>query len=115
MFHSPLKFSNMAKLRLKTGDMVVVLSGKDRGKKGKISQVFPAQNRVVVEGVNTMIKNVKSRQQADKGQKIEYNGPIHASNVMLIDPKSNQPTRLGSARVGDKRVRKSIRSQQPLS
>ena len=104
----------MAKLKLKTGDMVVVLTGKDRGKKGKITQVFPAAQRVVVEGVNKMVKNVKSRSTKDKGQKIEYNGPIHISNVMAMDPKENKPTRIGSSTVGDKRVRKSVRSQQPL-
>lgn len=104
----------MAKLRVKTGDLVIVLSGKDRGKKGKVTQVFPELRRVVVEGVNHMIKNVKTRSAKDKGQKIEFNGPIHASNVMVIDPKTSQPTRIGSAQVGDKRVRKSIRSQQPL-
>lgn len=101
--------------RIKTGDQVLILTGKDKGKKGKVLQVFPKQDRVVVEGVNQMTKNVRARKQKETGQRVQFNGPIHLSNVMLIDPKSGQPTRIGAATVGDKRVRKAIRSKEPLS
>ncbi len=101
--------------RIKTGDQVLILSGKDKGKKGKVLQVFPGQWRVVVEGVNQMTKNVRARQEKESGQRVQFNGPIHLSNVMLIDPKSGKPTRVGSAMVGDKKVRKAIVSQEPLS
>lgn len=100
--------------RIKTGDQVLVLSGKDKGKKGKVLQVFPQQLRVVVEGVNQMTKNVRARKEKESGQRVQFNGPIHLSNVMLIDPKSGHPTRLGSIVVGDKKVRKSVRSKEAI-
>lgn len=103
------------KFKLKTGDQVLVRTGRDAGKKGKILQVFPRENRLVVEGVNAMTKNIRAKQRGQEGQRVQYNGPIHVSNVMLIDPKSNEPTRVGSMVVGEKRVRKAIRSKQPLS
>lgn len=102
-------------LNIKTGDTVLVLAGKDRGKRGKVIQVFPQLRKVVVEGVNQMTKNVRSRNTKDKGQKVQFNGPIHISNVMFIDPQSNHPTRLGRTTVGDKRVRRSVRSRQPIT
>lgn len=105
----------MIKLKLKTGDHVMVITGKDAGKKGKITQVFPNEQRVVVEGVNSMTKNVRSRDKKEKGQRIQYFAPIHISNVMLMDPKLNKPTRVGSMMVGDKRVRKAVRSKEAIS
>lgn len=101
--------------RIKTGDQVLILSGKDKGKKGKVLQVFPQQWRVVVEGVNQMTKNVRAKKEKEAGQRVQFNGPIHLSNVMLIDPKSGKPTRLGSTIIGDKKVRKSIRTNEPLA
>ena len=105
----------MIKLKLKTGDHVMVISGKDAGKKGKITQVFPKEQRVVVEGVNSMTKNVRSRDSKEQGQRIQYFAPIHISNVMMMDPKLNKPTRVGSMMVGEKRVRKAIRSKEAIS
>lgn len=105
----------MKRLRIKTGDMVKVLTGKDAGKKGKVLQVFPGQARLVVEGVNQMTKNIKARRGGDKGQRVQFNGPIHVSNVMIIDPSSGQPTRLGATLVGGKKVRRAVRSKQTLS
>lgn len=105
----------MSTSRIKTGDQVLVLSGKDKGKKGKVLQVFPQQQRVVVEGVNQMTKNVRARRQKETGQRVQFNGPIHLSNVMLIDPKSGRPTRVGAVMVGDRRVRTAVRSKEPLS
>jgi large subunit ribosomal protein L24 len=105
----------MIKMKLKTGDHVMVISGKDAGKKGKITQVFPKEQRVVVEGVNSMTKNVRSRDSKEQGQRIQYFAPIHVSNVMMMDPKLNKPTRVGSMMVGEKRVRKAIRSKEAIS
>ncbi len=105
----------MPKLKIKTGDLVLVLTGKDAGRKGKVLQVLPAEQRVVVEHVNTMTKNVRARKERETGQRVQFNGPIHVSNVMLIDPKSGLPTRLGSAMVGDKKVRRAVRSKEPIS
>jgi len=107
--------SRAQKTRIKTGDQVIVITGTDAGKKGKVLQVFPHEQRLVVEGVNSMTKNIRPRQHGDQGQRVQFNGPIHASNVMLIDPKENRPTRIGTMKVGDKKVRRAIVSQQALS
>jgi len=86
-------------MKIKSGDKVKVLSGKDRGKTGKVVQVFSDRSggrpMVVVEGVNVLKKNIKSRDKSQKGQIIELPAPIDVSKVMLIDPKSGQPTRVG--------------------
>lgn len=73
----------MAKQHVKSGDQVLVLAGKDKGKSGKILQVFPKKNKVVVEGVNVMKKHLKSRG-SEKGQIIELSGPMHISNVKKV-------------------------------
>jgi large subunit ribosomal protein L24 len=82
-------------MKIRRDDQVKVLSGKDKGKKGKVVQVFPREQLIVVEGVNKMYKHMKSPRRNEKGQKIEFNGPIHVSNVMLIDKKTGKPTRIG--------------------
>lgn len=96
-------------MKIKTGDNVKVLSGKDRGKTGKVTQVLfhDKKNRwfVVVEGVNNMTKHFKTRKRGEQGQKIEFSAPIDASNVMIIDPKSNKPTRVGFKIDGNKKQR----------
>ncbi|MFA5935512.1 MAG: 50S ribosomal protein L24 [Patescibacteria group bacterium] len=75
----------MIKLRIKTGDLVKVLTGKDKGKTGKVLQTFPALQRVVVEGVNVSKRHIKTRRQGEKGQVIEFSMPIHASNVLPVN------------------------------
>jgi large subunit ribosomal protein L24 len=81
-------------MKIKTGDKVQVTAGKDKGKTGKVLQVFPTEQRVSVEGVNILVKHLRgSGKQA--GQKVEFPAPIHISNLMLIDPKTNTPTRVG--------------------
>jgi large subunit ribosomal protein L24 len=79
----------MKKLRIKTGDTVKVIAGKDKGKTGKVVQVFPKLNRVVVQGVNQSKRHLRSRQSGQKGQVIEFSMPIHASNVMPLDTTGN--------------------------
>jgi large subunit ribosomal protein L24 len=102
--------------RIKSDDEVVVISGKDRGKRGKVLRVDPAKNRVYVEGLN-MIKRHQRPQQVAGAQRaeqvggvIEKEGPIHLSNVMLIDPKDGKPTRVGIEIEDGKRLRVSKRS-----
>lgn len=102
------------KISIKSGDTVLVLTGKDAGKKGKVVQVLPTERRVVVEGVNSMTKNIRAKQRGQDGQRVQFNGPIHVSNVMLVDPKTGEPTRVGTMVVGDKRVRRAVRSQQSI-
>ena len=74
----------MKNLRIKTGDMVKVITGAHRGKSGKVLQTFPSLHRVVVEGVGTAKRHLKNRKGGDKGQVIEFFMPIHASNVQLL-------------------------------
>ena len=81
-------------MKLKTGDKVVVIAGKDKGKEGLITKVLKADNKVIVEGVNIVKKHNKPNG-ADGGTITEMEAPIHASNVMIIDPKTKKPTRIG--------------------
>lgn len=82
-------------MKIKKGDMVKIITGKDKGKTGKITQVFPALAKVVVEGLNIHQRHLRPRKQGEKGQRIEYSAPITISNVMLIDPRSGLSTRVG--------------------
>jgi large subunit ribosomal protein L24 len=103
--------------RIRSDDQVVVISGKDRGKRGKVLRVDPAKSKVYVEGLN-IIKRHQRPQQTAGGQTaggvIEREGPIHVSNVMLIDPKDDKPTRVGIEIVDGKRLRVAKRSGQRL-
>ncbi len=102
-------------MKIKKNDDVVITSGKNRGKKGKVLQVFPKEGKVVVDGVNKTVKHAKTRKQGEKGQKIEFFGPISASNVMLIDPKSGKPTRVGYRIMEDgRKVRLARKSRETI-
>jgi large subunit ribosomal protein L24 len=85
-------------MNIKTGDNVKVLAGKDRGQTGKVVQILTKEERIVVDGVNKMKKNVRPRREGEKGQVVEYNGPIHVSNVLLVCPKCNKATRIKISR-----------------
>lgn len=90
---------------LKKGDKVIVIAGRDKGKTGVIQKVIPSQNRVVVENVNVRKKHQKPTQNNPEGTIIEVYAPISASNVMLEDPKTKKPTRIGHKEVKGKKVR----------
>jgi large subunit ribosomal protein L14 len=102
--------------RIKAGDEVIVISGKDRGKKGRVLRVEPAKDRLYVEGLNIVKRHQKPRQVAGAqrseqvGGVIEKEGPIHLSNVMVLDPKQGKPTRLGVETQDGKRYRVARRS-----
>ena len=81
-------------MNFKTGDKVVVIAGKDKGKEGKIIKTLRKENRVVVEGINMVKKTIKPNGQ-NPGSIMDVEAPIHASNVMIIDPKTKKPTRIG--------------------
>ena len=101
-------------MHFKTGDKVVVISGKDKGKEGKITHVLRAENRVVVEGVNIVKKHVKGNGQT-AGSINEVEAPIHASNVMIVDPKTKKPTRIGhSINKDGKKIRVAKKSNSSL-
>ena len=110
----------MAGLKIRRDDEVVVISGKDRGKTGKVLRVDPKKQRVYVEGLNlvkrhTRPQQVRGAQRAEQvGGVIEREGPIHISNVMVMDPKDKKPTRLGVSRDGGERVRVTRRSETRL-
>ncbi|MCK5179101.1 MAG: 50S ribosomal protein L24 [Candidatus Omnitrophica bacterium] len=82
-------------LSIKKNDQVVVIAGKDKGKTGKVLKVFPKANRVVVEHINISKKSQRRTQENQKGGFIEIEMPIHRSNVMLVDKKTNRSTRIG--------------------
>lgn len=81
-------------MKIRRGDTVVVISGKEKGKRGEIERVIPRQNRVVVGGVNVRTRHARPTQQNQEGL-YTFEAPIHASNVMLVDPDSGDPTRVG--------------------
>lgn len=82
-------------MKIKKGDNIIVITGKDRGKKGKVTSVMPEAGKVIVEGVNVVIRNVRPRRQGEKGQRVEVTAPLSVSNVKLVCPKCGQPTRVG--------------------
>jgi large subunit ribosomal protein L24 len=82
-------------MKIKKNDNVLIISGNSKGKSGKVLKVFPKVNRVIVEGVNIIKKHSKPTQKIPQGGVIQKEAPIHVSNVMLIDPKTNEPTRVG--------------------
>jgi large subunit ribosomal protein L24 len=103
--------------RIKRDDHVIVISGKDRGKGGKVLRVDPAKQRVFVEGLNIVKRHQRPTQTAGgqtAGGVIEREGPIHVSNVMLVDPKDGKPTRIGIEIQDGRRLRISKRSGSRL-
>ncbi len=102
-------------MQVKKGDTVVVISGKDKGKKGKVLQAMPKVNRVIVEGVNMMTKHQKPSAKVQQGGIIHQEGPVHASNVMLWDNKAKAPTRIGyKVLENGKKVRVSKKSGETI-
>ena len=103
-------------MKIKKGDLVQILSGKDRGKQGKVLEARPSEGRVIVEGLNIVKRHQKPRQVAgaqraeEVGGVIEKPGPIHVSNVMLVDPRDGKPTRIGVEIEDSKRYRIARRS-----
>lgn len=101
-------------MKLKTGDKVVVIAGKDKGKEGTITKTLKDLNKVVVEGVNVAKKHVKPNGQ-QAGSIVEVEMPIHASNVMVVDPKTKKGTRVGhNINKDGKKVRVSRKSNSNL-
>jgi large subunit ribosomal protein L24 len=113
---STTKSAKRPVLKVRSGDEVQVMAGKDRGKSGRILRVELANERVYVEGLNMVKRHMRPQQVADtqRGQTvggvIEREGPIHVSNVMLLDPRDRKPTRVGIEREDGKRYRVAKRS-----
>jgi len=93
-------------MKIRKNDNIVVIAGNAKGSTGKVLKVFPKQNRVIVEGVNLRKRHTKPNQANPQGGIIEMEAPIEASNVMLIDPKTNEPTKIGSKIIIDDKTGK---------
>jgi len=93
-------------MKIRKNDMVMVISGNDRGKTGKVLKVYPQKDRVIVEGINLTKRHTKPSQKNPQGGIQEKEAPINASNVMILDPKTNEPTRIGSKIILDEKTGK---------
>ena len=103
-------------MRIKKGDLVRVITGNDRGKEGKILKVFPSANRIIVEKVNLIKRHTRASKDVPQGGIIEKEGPINASNVMLVCPNTGKQTRIGKDVLSDgSRARVSKKSGEMLN
>src|SRR5699024_11020974 len=99
---------------VKKGDKVKVISGKDRGKEGTILEAFPKKDRVIVEGINMVKKHAKPSQEKPQGGILDIEASVHVSNVMPIDPKTGEPTRVGYEVRDGKKIRIAKKSGEAL-
>ena len=103
------------KMKIKKGDTVMVVSGKDKGKTGEVTLVLASVNRVVVDGVGMVKRHLKKTGKGQSGRIVERPSAIHASNVMLVDPSSKKPTRVGREKRNGKNVRVAKKSKTALT
>jgi large subunit ribosomal protein L24 len=101
------------KMKIRKGDNVIVITGRDKGKRGSVLRVLPTENRVVVQGINMVKRHTKPRA-GQAGGIVEKELPIHASNVALIDPKDDKPTRIGFKTVDGRKLRVASRSGEMI-
>jgi large subunit ribosomal protein L24 len=99
--------------RIKKGDKVIVISGRDKGRQGEVISVSPADNRAIVSGINVVKRHTKQTA-AQEGGIVSKSLPIHLSNIAIRDPKDGKPTRVGYKLVGDKKVRFAKRSGEQI-
>lgn len=92
-------------MKIKKGDTVLVICGKDRGRKGKVIKALPKKEKVIVEGINLVKKHQRPRRSGEKGEIVQKPAPIHVSNLKLICPKCKKPTRVGYKKMGEKKYR----------
>ena len=95
----------MSKLHVKSGDNVMLISGRDKGKTGKVLEVSPSEGKIIVEGANMVTKHVKPRQQGQPGGIVKAEGPFYASKAMLVCPKCNKAVRVGHEMKDGKKIR----------
>lgn len=101
-------------MKIKKGDKVQIMAGKDRGKQGEVLLILPVIEKVVVKGANMMKRHVRAKREGEKGERIEKEAPIHVSNVMLVCPHTNKPTRVGYKIEGGEKIRMSKRAGKAL-
>lgn len=102
-------------MKIKSGDKVLIIRGKSRGKTGKVTIALPCEHRIVIEGINLRKKHVRPRQQGQKGQTIEVAAPIDVSNAMLLCDKCTKPTRVGYRVEGKEKYRICKKCSAPLT
>lgn len=93
-------------MKIRKNDMVMVISGNYTGKTGKVLKVFPKESKIIIEGINMRKKHTKPTQRSPQGGILEKEAPINVSNVMILDPKSNEPTRIGARIILDDKTGK---------
>jgi len=93
-------------MKIRKNDSIVVIAGNDRGKTGKVLKVFPKTSRIIIEGINLRKRHTKPNQKNPQGGILEKEAPIHVSNVMILDPTNNEPTRIGSQIILDEKTGK---------
>lgn len=98
-------------MKIRKNDMIMVISGNDAGKTGKVLKVFPKENRIIIEGINIRKRHSKPSQTNPQGGIVEKEAPINASNVMILDPKTNEPTRIGAQIILDEKTGKKKRAR----
>jgi large subunit ribosomal protein L24 len=101
-------------MKIRKGDKIEVRKGKDRGKQGEVLAVIPAENRVLVRGVNMIKRHVKAKREGRPGERVEKEAPLPLSNVMLVCPHTNKPTRVAFRTEGGEKVRYSVRAKKTL-
>ena len=100
--------------KIKKGDRVVVLAGRDKGRQGEVTRVWPKESRVLVQGLNLVKRHTKPTQADPQGGVKTKEAPLHISNVAFADPKSGEPTRVGFRMEGDKKVRYAKKSGEVI-
>jgi len=93
-------------MKIKNGDTVLIIAGKDKNKTGKVVEIFPRKNKIMVENLNLVKKHVRAKRSGEKGQRIEVARPIDTSDVKLICPKCKKPTRVGYRMMAEGREKK---------
>jgi len=101
-------------MKIKKGDKVKIICGKDRGKEGKVLAVLPKKGKLTVEGLNLLIKHTRPKREGEKGQRIQYPAPLDISNIRLICPKCGKPTRVGYKILANKRKVRICRKCQEI-
>ncbi len=101
-----MNLSGAVKTKLKKGDMVFIIAGREKGKQGKIKEIFKKANRATIEGLNMLTRHTKPSQKNPQGGKTTEEGTLHLSNLMIVDPKSGKPTRIGRKVEIDKKTKK---------
>lgn len=101
-------------MKIRKGDSVIIISGKDKLKKGKVLKVFPKENKILVEGLNLRKKHIKPKKSGEKGQTIQISIPVNAANVKLICPKCNQAARIGCKIIGKNKFRTCKKCSQEI-